>query len=243
VSIRVLLADDQELIRIGLRLFLDTQDGIDVVGEAQDGEEAVTRAAKLRPDVVVMDIRMPILDGVAATTRLTAPGRDHTPRVLILTTFDLDEYVYGALRAGAAGFLLKDAPRDRLVEAIRVVDAGDALLSPTVTRRLIQEFAARPPTAIRPSPLLNSLTPREREVLILVARGLTNTEIAEKLVVTEATVKSHLGRVLAKVGARDRVQLVIFAYANGVAAAGLGRPGHAGQLQPRADLLPVQGEP
>jgi DNA-binding NarL/FixJ family response regulator len=218
VSIRVLLADDQELIRTGLRLFLDTQEGIDVVGEAQDGAEAVARAAELRPDVVVMDIRMPILDGVAATAQLTAAGRDHTPRVLILTTFDLDEYVYGALRAGAAGFLLKDAPRHRLLEAIRVVDAGDALLSPTVTRRLIQEFAARPPAAVRPSPLLDSLTPREREVLILVARGLTNGEIAEKLVVTEATVKSHLGRVLAKVGARDRVQLVIFAYANGVAA-------------------------
>ena len=221
MSIRVLLADDQELIRTGLRLFLDTQDGIDVVGEAQDGEEAVARAAELRPDVVVMDIRMPILDGVAATRRLTAPGREHTPRVLILTTFDLDEYVYGALRAGAAGFLLKDAPRDRLLEAIRVVDAGDALLSPTVTRRLIQEFAARPSIAVRRSPLLDSLTPREREVLVLVARGLSNGEIAEKLVVTEATVKSHLGRVLAKLGARDRVQLVVFAYANGVAAADL----------------------
>jgi DNA-binding NarL/FixJ family response regulator len=219
VSIRVLLADDQELIRIGLRLFLDTQDGIDVVGEAQDGAEAVARADELRPDVVVMDIRMPILDGVAATARLTAPGRDHTPRVLILTTFDLDEYVYGALRAGASGFLLKDAQRDRLLEAIRVVDAGDALLSPTVTRRLIQEFAARPAISpARPSPLLDTLTPREREVLVLVARGLTNGEIAEKLVVTEATVKSHLGRVLAKLGARDRVQLVLFAYANGVTA-------------------------
>jgi DNA-binding NarL/FixJ family response regulator len=217
VSIRVLLVDDQELIRTGLRLFLGTQDGIDVVGEAQDGEEAVVRAAELRPDVVVMDIRMPILDGVAATTRLTAPGRDHTPRVLILTTFDLDEYVYGALRAGAAGFLLKDAPRHSLLEAIRVVAAGDALLSPTVTRRLIQEFAARPSVAVSPSPLLDSLTPREREVLVLVARGLTNGEIAEELVVTEATVKSHLGRVLAKLNARDRVQLVIFAYANGVA--------------------------
>jgi DNA-binding NarL/FixJ family response regulator len=216
VSIRVLLADDQELIRIGLRLFLDTQDGIDVVGEAQNGEEAVARAAELRPDVVVMDIRMPVLDGVAATARLTAPGRDHTPRVLILTTFDLDEYVYGALRAGAAGFLLKDAPRERLLEAIRVVDAGDALLSPSVTRRLIQEFASRPAIPVRPSPLLDSLTPREREVLVLVARGLTNGEIAAKLVVTEATVKSHLGRVLAKIGARDRVQLVLFAYANGV---------------------------
>jgi DNA-binding NarL/FixJ family response regulator len=217
VSIRVLLADDQELIRTGLRLFLDTQAEIDVVGEAQDGEEAVVRAAELRPDVVVMDIRMPVLDGVAATARLTAPGRDHTPRVLILTTFDLDEYVYGALRAGAAGFLLKDAPRDRLLEAIRVVDAGDALLSPTVTRRLIQEFAARPAVAQPPSPLLDTLTPREREVLVLVARGLSNGEIAATLVVTEATVKSHLGRVLTKLGARDRVHLVVFAYANGLA--------------------------
>jgi DNA-binding NarL/FixJ family response regulator len=216
VSIRVLLADDQELIRIGLRLFLDTQDGIEVVGEARDGAEAVTRAAELRPDVVVMDIRMPVLDGVAATARLTAPGRAHTPRVLILTTFDLDEYVYGALRAGAAGFLLKDAPRHRLLEAIQVVAAGEALLSPTVTRRLIQEFAARPAIPVRPSPLLDALTPREREVLVLVAGGLTNGEIAERLVVTEATVKSHLGRVLAKLAGRDRVQLVIFAYANGL---------------------------
>ncbi|GAA3232189.1 response regulator [Dactylosporangium siamense] len=218
MSIRVLLVDDQELIRTGLRLFLQTQNGFEVVGEAQDGAEAVARAAELRPDVVVMDVRMPVLDGVAATARLTAPGRDHTPRVLILTTFDLDEYVFGALRAGAAGFLLKDAPRDRLLEAIRVVAAGDALLSPTVTRRLIQEFAARPAVAARPSPLLGSLTTREREVLVLVARGLTNTEIAGRLVVTEATAKSHLGRLLAKVGARDRVQLVIFAYANGLVA-------------------------
>ncbi|WP_327002126.1 response regulator transcription factor [Dactylosporangium sp. NBC_01737] len=218
MSIRVLLVDDQELIRTGLRLFLNTQDGIDVVGEADNGVEAVARTAELRPDVVLMDVRMPVLDGAPATAHLTAPGRDHTPRVLILTTFDLDEYVYGALRAGAAGFLLKDAPRDRLLEAIQVVNAGDALLSPTVTRRLIQEFAARPAVAARPSPLLDSLTPREREVLVLVARGLTNGEIAEKLVVTEATVKSHLGRVLAKLGARDRVQLVIFAYANGIAA-------------------------
>lgn len=223
MSIRVLLVDDQELIRTGLRLFLDTQDGFEVVGEAQDGEEAVARAAELRPDVVVMDVRMPVLDGVAATARLTTPGRDHTPRVLILTTFDLDEYVFGALRAGAAGFLLKDAPRDRLLEAIRVIAVGDALLSPTVTRRLIQEFAARPAVAVRPSPLLDSLTTREREVLVLVARGLTNTEIADRLVVTEATAKSHLGRLLAKVGARDRVQLVIFAYANGVVA-----PDHEG---------------
>lgn len=219
MSIRVLLADDQELIRIGLRLFLDTQDGIEVVGEAQDGAEAVARAAELRPDVVVMDIRMPVLDGVAATARLTAPGRDHTTRVLILTTFDLDEYVYGALRAGAAGFLLKDAPRERLVEAIRVVHAGDALLSPTVTRRLIREFAARPAAAVRRSPLLDALTPREHEVLILVARGLTNGEIAARLVVTEATVKSHLGRVLTKLAARDRVQLVVFAYTNGLVTA------------------------
>lgn len=219
MSIRVLLADDQELIRIGLRLFLDTQDGIDVVGEAENGRDAVARAAALRPDVVVMDVRMPVLDGVAATARLTAPGREHIPRVLVLTTFDLDEYVYGALRAGAAGFLLKDAPRERLVEAIRVVHAGEALLAPTVTRRLVREFAARPVTAVHPSPLLDTLTPREREVLVLVARGLSNGEIAERLVVTEATVKSHLGRVLTKLGVRDRVQLVVFAYTNAVVTA------------------------
>lgn len=219
MSIRVLLADDQELIRIGLRLFLDTQDGIDVVGEAGNGQDAVAQAAALRPDVVVMDVRMPVLDGVAATARLTAAGRDHTPRVLVLTTFDLDEYVYGALRAGAAGFLLKDASRERLVEAIRVVHAGEALLAPTVTRRLVQEFAARPVAAVRPSPLLGTLTPREREVLVLVARGLSNGEIAERLVVTEATVKSHLGRVLTKLEVRDRVQLVVFAYTNAVVTA------------------------
>jgi len=219
VSIRVLLADDQELIRIGLRLFLDIQDGIEVVGEAAEGEAAVVLAAELRPDVVVMDIRMPVLDGIGATARLTAADRDHVPRVLILTTFDLDEYVYGALRAGAAGFLLKDAPREQLAEAIRVLHAGDALLSPTVTRRLIEEFTARPAAAVAPSPLLDRLTPREREVLILVARGLTNTEIAEELVVTEATVKSHLGRVLAKLEARDRVQLVLVAYAAGLVTA------------------------
>lgn len=216
MSIRVLVVDDQELIRIGLRLFLDTQDGIEVVGEAQNGQEAVERAATLRPDVVIMDVRMPVMDGVTATARLTATSDDHPPRVLVLTTFDLDEYVYGALRAGAAGFLLKDAPRERLVEAIRVVHSGEALLAPTVTRRLIEEFAARPVAAVRPSPLLETLTPREREVLELVARGLSNTEVADEMVVTEATAKSHLGRVLTKLQVRDRVQLVVFAYANGV---------------------------
>ncbi|QMW65304.1 response regulator transcription factor [Mumia sp. ZJ1417] len=219
MSIRVLLADDQDLIRTGLRLFLSTQDGIEVVGEAQNGVEAVERAAELGPDVVVMDVRMPVMDGVTATARLTASDCEHAPRVLILTTFDLDDYVYGALRAGASGFLLKDAPRDRLTEAIRVVDAGDALLSPTITRRLIREFAARPPLPLRRSPLLDTLTQREREVLVSVAHGLTNAEIAEKLVVTEATVKSHLGRVLTKLAARDRVQLVILAYANGLVSA------------------------
>lgn len=222
MSIEVLLVDDQELIRIGLRLFLDTQDGIEVVGEARDGEDAVAKAAQLRPDVVVMDVRMPVLDGIGATARLTASGRDAAPKVLVLTTFDLDEYVYGALRAGASGFLLKDAPRERLVEAIRVVDAGEALLSPSVTRRLVEEFAARPARTIRPSPLLDTLTAREREVLVLVARGLTNSEIAEHLVVSEATVKSHLGRVLMKLEARDRVQLVVFAYDHGLVTAGGG---------------------
>src|ERR1700754_4290940 len=171
MSIRVLIVDDQELVRTGFRLFLETQPGLEVVGEAADGEEAIERARRLRPDVVLMDIRMPNMDGVEATARLTSGAIEPAPRVLVLTTFDLDEYVFGALRAGAAGFLLKDASRERLLEAIRVVDAGDALLSPTVTRRLIEEFAAPPAVpARRRSPLLDTLTPREHEVLVLVAR-------------------------------------------------------------------------
>jgi DNA-binding NarL/FixJ family response regulator len=220
VSIRLLIVDDQELVRTGFRLFLETKDDLEVVGEAGDGEEAIELAHDLRPDVILMDIRMPRMDGVEATARLTASRLKPPPRVLVLTTFDLDEYVFGALRAGAAGFLLKDAPRERLVEAIRVVHAGEALLSPSITRRLVEEFAARTDPLEPSAALLEELTPREREVLVLVARGLSNGEIAKRLVVTEATVKSHVGSLLMKLGLRDRVQAVVFAYEHGIVVAG-----------------------
>ncbi|MFI0449778.1 response regulator [Actinomadura sp. 6N118] len=220
MTIRLLLVDDQELIRTGLRLFLGTQDGLEVVGEAADGDEALDVAAATRPDVILMDVRMPRVDGVEATARLTSAPLDPPPRVLVLTTFDLDEYVFGALRAGAAGFLLKDASRERLVEAIRVVHAGDALLSPSITRRLIEDFASRTSPLRPPETLLTALTPREREALVLVARGLSNTEIAAHLVVTEATVKSHVGSVFAKLHLRDRAQAVVFAYEHGLVTPG-----------------------
>jgi DNA-binding NarL/FixJ family response regulator len=218
MSIRLLIVDDQELVRTGFRLFLETHDEFEVVGEAADGEQAIERARSLRPDVVLLDIRMPRMDGVEATARLTA--LEPPPRVLVLTTFDLDEYLFGALRAGAAGFLLKDAPRERLVEAIHVVHAGDALLSPSITRRLIADYAARRDPLTPPTELLGRLTPREREVLMLVARGLSNGEIARHLVVTEATVKSHFGNVLLKLDLRDRVQAVVFAYEHGIVVPG-----------------------
>ena len=220
MSIRVLIVDDQELVRTGFRLFLETQPGLAVVGEAGDGEEAIERVRELRPDVVLMDIRMPTMDGVDATAKLTSGAIEPAPRVLVLTTFDLDEYVFGALRAGAAGFLLKDAPRERLIEAIRVVHSGEALLSPSITRRLIEDFAARSDPIEPPAAVLAELTPREREVLVLVAHGLSNAEIAARLVVTEATVKSHVGAVLLKLGLRDRVQAVVFAYEHGIVVAG-----------------------
>jgi DNA-binding NarL/FixJ family response regulator len=220
MSIRLLIVDDQELVRTGFRLFLETQDDLEVVGEAGDGAEALERARELRPDVVLMDIRMPGMDGVEATARLTAVGIEPPPRVLVLTTFDLDEYVFGALRAGAAGFLLKDAPRERLLEAIRVVHGGEALLSPSITRRLIEDFATRTDPLEPPTVVLEQLTPREREVLVLVARGLSNNEIAQQLVVTEATVKSHVGSILMKLDLRDRVQAVVFAYEHGIVTAG-----------------------
>ena len=216
----VLIVDDQELVRTGFRLFLETQPGLAVVGEAGDGEQAIERARTLRPDVVLMDIRMPTMDGVEATAKLTTGAIEPAPRVLVLTTFDLDEYVFGALRAGAAGFLLKDAPRERLIEAIRVVHSGEALLSPSITRRLIEDFAARSDPIEPPAAVLAELTPREREVLVLVAHGLSNAEIAARLVVTEATVKSHVGAVLLKLGLRDRVQAVVFAYEHGIVVAG-----------------------
>ena len=220
MSIRLLIVDDQELVRTGFRLFLEMQDDLEVVGEAAEGGEAIERATALRPDVVLMDIRMPGMDGIEATARLTGLGIEPPPRVLVLTTFDLDEYVFGALRAGAAGFLLKDAPRERLLEAIRVVHDGDALLSPSITRRLIEDFAARTDPLEPPDAVLERLTPREREVLVLVARGLSNSEIALRLVVTEATVKSHVGSILMKLDLRDRVQAVVFAYEHGIVATG-----------------------
>jgi DNA-binding NarL/FixJ family response regulator len=214
----VLVADDQELVRAGFCVILEAA-GFTVVGEAADGAAAVALAASERPDVVLMDVRMPVMDGLEATRRIAASGAD-APKVVILTTFDLDDYVYEALRAGASGFLLKDAPRADLAAAIRVAAAGDALLAPSVTRRLIEAFAARP-AAVAPSPSrLASLTPRERDILMLVARGRSNTEIAGDLVVSEATVKTHVGHLLAKLGLRDRVQAVILAYETGAITPG-----------------------
>ncbi len=219
--IRVLVVDDQELVRSGFCVILDTVDGIAVVGEAANGEEALAAASAHHPDVVLMDIRMPGMDGLEATRRLTRAGPDLTPpKVVMLTTFDLDEYVYEALRAGASGFLLKDSPRADLIAAVRAAAAGNALLAPTVTRRLIEAFARRPPEAA-PSPArLASLTAREREVLVLLARGGSNTEVASALFVSEATVKTHVGNLLAKLGLRDRVQAVILAYETGIIVPG-----------------------
>jgi DNA-binding NarL/FixJ family response regulator len=215
MSIEVLIADDQELLRTGLRTILDAHEDIEVVGEAEDGEQAARQAARLRPDVVVMDIRMPRLDGLQATRRIIAEAVN-PPRVLVLTTFDLDEYVYEALRAGASGFMLKGAPTAHMIEAIRVVAGGDALISPSVTRRLIDEFARRPQNHAEPPPALAELTAREREVLELVARGRSNPEIADELIVSAATVKTHVARILMKLGVRDRVQAVILLYESGV---------------------------
>jgi DNA-binding NarL/FixJ family response regulator len=216
--LRVLVADDQELVRAGFRLILEAS-GFVVVGEAADGAAAVELAARHHPDVVLMDIRMPVLDGIAATRQLTASGPP-APKVVILTTFDLDDYVYEALRAGATGFLLKDAPRADLIAAVRVAAAGDALLAPSVTRRLIEAFAARPAEALPSPSRLASLTPRERDILLLLARGRTNLEIAADLVVSEATVKTHVAHLLAKLGLRDRVQAVILAYETGAVTPG-----------------------
>jgi DNA-binding NarL/FixJ family response regulator len=216
--IRVVLADDQGLVRTGLRLVLEAEPDIEVVAEAADGLQAV-EAARLRPDLVLMDIRMPNLDGIEATRRLAGPGVPDPVRVLVLTTYDVDEYVFAALRAGASGFLLKHASPESLAEAVRTVAAGDGLIAPAVTRRLIAEFA-RVPAAPTPPAELARLTEREREVLELVARGRSNAEIARELVVGPATVKTHVGRVLTKLGLRDRVEAVIWAY-----EAGLVQPG------------------
>jgi len=212
VTISVVVADDQVLVRAGFRVLVDTAPDLRVVGEAGTGEEAVEVARRVRPDVVLMDIRMPKVDGIQATRRILEPGS--ATRIMILTTFDLDEYVFAALRAGASGFLLKDTPPADLLAAIRVIAAGEGLLAPTVTRRLIEEFARRPVPATRN---LEGVTGREREVLCLIGSGLSNTEIAQRLQLTVATVKSHVGRLLMKLEARDRAQLVIAAYEAGLA--------------------------
>ncbi len=217
MSIRVLIADDQSLVRAGFRLVLENHPDIEVVGEASNGEEAVYGAGRLEPDVVLMDIRMPELDGIAATAQITAR---HPARVLILTTYDLDEYVYEALHAGASGFLHKDTPPAQLADGIRAVAGGEALLAPTVTRRLIEEFTRVGRGRQTPPEELDELTPRELEVLQMLARGLSNGEIAAELVLSEATVKTHVTHVLGKLGLRDRVQAVVLAYESGLVTPG-----------------------
>lgn len=226
MTIRVIIVDDQAMVRAGFAALLSAQADIDVVGEAPDGRQGVRVSRSTHPDVVLMDVRMPEMDGLAAAREILnpPPGLVHRPKVLMLTTFDVDDYVYEALRAGASGFLLKDAPPADLIAAVRVVAAGEALLAPSVTRRLIADFAAQRPVQRRdPGLRLNGLTPRETEVLELIARGLSNQEIAERLILAEQTVKTHIGRVLAKLDLRDRAQAVIFAYESGLVA-----PGDAG---------------
>lgn len=217
--IRVVLVDDQELMRVGFRMVLGAQEDMEIVGEAGDGRAAIELADQLRPDVVLMDVRMPILDGVEATRVITEKG---TSKVLVMTTFDLDEYALSALRNGASGFLLKDTPPAQLVSALRSVASGDAVVSPSVTRRLLDRFLGPGGGEPRDAAILDSLTEREREVLVLIAQGLSNTEIARKLFLSEATVKTHVGRVLAKLELRDRVQAVVLAYETGLV-----RPGDA----------------
>ena len=221
MTVRVVVVDDQGMVRAGFRSLLGTEPDLEVVGEAANGEEAVEVVTRLQPDVTLMDVRMPVLDGIAATRRLVDAGVG--TRVLVLTTFDLDEYVFEALRAGASGFLLKDAPAEELADAIRVVAAGDSLLAPGVTRRVIDAFVRRAPAPAPPDPRLAQLTPREREVLELLARGCSNVDIASRLFVSEGTTKTHVSNVLAKLGLRDRVQAVVFAYESGVVVAGRGR--------------------
>jgi DNA-binding NarL/FixJ family response regulator len=220
VSIRVLICDDQPLVRAGFRTILGSKGDIEVVGEAENGAEALALAERRRPDVILMDIRMPVLDGVEATRRLVAAGS--AARILVLTTFDLDEYVHAAIRAGASGFLLKDVTPPKLLEAIRIVAGGDALLAPSVTRRLLERFATTLPPGDGPGDALAELTSRETEVLRLLAGGMSNAEIASELVVSEATVKTHISSVLRKLGLRDRVQAVIVAYESGLVKLGSG---------------------
>jgi DNA-binding NarL/FixJ family response regulator len=219
MTVRVLIADDQQLVRAGFRMILATQSDIEIVGEASTGREAVELTASLSPDVVLMDIRMPEIDGIEATRQIVAHAAVPGTKVLMLTTFDLDEYVYDALRAGASGFLLKDVPPEQLARAVRTVGDGDALLSPSITRRLIEEFAAaRTPAPVRSE--LGALSPREHEVFLLLARGMSNREIAEHLVVGETTIKTHVARILTKLGVRDRVHAVVLAYEMGIISPG-----------------------
>src|SRR5437762_7230658 len=222
MSLSVLIVDDQALVRAGFRMILDAEEDIEVAGEAVDGADAVAEALRLQPDVILMDVRMPQVDGIEATRRLLAADGLNA-KVVMLTTFDMDEYVYDALRAGASGFLLKDVPPEQLVAGIRAVASGDALLAPSVTRRVIEEFVRRPPESVRTAPPeLADLTAREAEILQLIARGLSNAEIAKELVVSETTVKTHVAHVLMKLGLRDRVQAVVFAYESGVVQPGEG---------------------
>jgi DNA-binding NarL/FixJ family response regulator len=220
MAVSVALVDDQPLIRTGLRTMLGHDPGIEIVGEADDGEKAVALARRHRPDVVLMDIRMPVLDGIEATRRITRDPDLSTVRVVVLTTFDVDEYVYAAIRAGASGFLLKDARPEDILAAVAVVARGDALLAPSVTRRLIEEFAQRPAAFESPGPELAALTAREREVLALVGRGLSNAEVAGRLYVSPATAKTHVSHIMTKLDARDRAQLVVTAYESGLVRPG-----------------------
>jgi DNA-binding NarL/FixJ family response regulator len=222
VTHRVLLVDDQQLVRAGFRMILADEDDMEVVGEAANGREAVERATELAPHVVVMDIRMPVMDGVEATRNIVAEAGDRGPRILVLTTFDADDHVVEALRAGASGFLLKDVTPPDFVNAIRIVAAGEALIAPSVTRRLLDRFAHLPTGAAGPDPRLAGITEREREVLVLVAQGLANHEIAERLTLAEPTVKSHVSHLLLKLDVRDRAQLVILAYETGLITPGAG---------------------
>jgi DNA-binding NarL/FixJ family response regulator len=220
MSLRVLIVDDQALVRAGFRMILEAEEDMEVVGEAADGREAVGEVQRLRPDVVLMDVRMPTMDGIDATCRLLDAGVS-SAKVVMLTTFDMDEYVYDALRAGASGFLLKDVPPEQLVAGIRAVASGDALLAPSVTRRVIEEFVRRPPATVRTlPPRLSELTARELEVLKLISRGLSNAEIARELYVSETTVKTHVAHVLTKLDVRDRVQAVVLAYESGLVEPG-----------------------
>jgi DNA-binding NarL/FixJ family response regulator len=216
MSIRILIADDQSLVRTGFRMILDAEPDLDVVGEAIHGREAVDKAKAAKPDVILMDIRMPELDGIEATRRIVAENGDDAPKILMLTTFDLNEYVYEALRAGASGFLLKDVPAEQLADGVRVVAAGEALLAPSVTRRLLSEFAQVRPRDAAPPPAFEELTPRELEVFRLIARGMSNAEVAQELIVSETTVKTHVARVLMKLSLRDRIQAVVLAYESGI---------------------------